>query len=141
MIIFLDFDGVTHPRSGAPAFLPKCMRALREALDNFDAEIVVSSSWRETNHFWELVGFLKPLGKPVAGVTPVIDAPFTKCVRHAEIVEYLADNGQSDAEWIAIDDTPGFFPEGCQHVYFTDPTTGFTSDDVEKLLHRCLHKG
>lgn len=50
-LIFLDFDGVTHPITGTPMFIPECMSALSTALKSIDLELVVSSSWRETYSF------------------------------------------------------------------------------------------
>lgn len=47
MLIFLDFDGVLHPRVGTPPFQPACMQPLAEALAPFEVDIVVASSWRE----------------------------------------------------------------------------------------------
>jgi hypothetical protein len=127
-LLFLDFDGVTHHRSGSPAFLPECMNAFNQAVDEFDIEIVVSSSWRETNHFYDLEAFLKPIHKPVVGVTPVIDDPFLKAVRFHEIQQYRKD--KHCESWVAIDDSPGFFPADCKNVYYTDPKSGFTDKDT-----------
>lgn len=62
-LIFLGFDGVTHPESGSPMFIPECMSALSTVLKSTNLKLVVSSSWRETNSFDELEELLKPFSK------------------------------------------------------------------------------
>jgi len=137
MIVFLDFDGVLHPRIGSPAFLPRCMEALAMALRDFEIEIVVSSSWRQTNHLPELEAFLAPLGKPVVGVTP--EYVSTLHCRYNEILIFLKRAGRRNEPWLAIDDDPGLFPKAAP-VYFTDPLSGFMESDVLKV-HTLLDNG
>jgi len=147
LLLFLDFDGVTHPVVGTPLFRAECMAALQLALKEVDVEIVVTSTWRETQSLAELKETLKPLGKTVQGVTPVIDEPFMHHVRYHEVLLYLTQSNQVDASWIAIDDTPGFYPDGAS-VYYTDPTKGFTSEDIplfadmldRALANQAIHK-
>jgi len=129
LLLFLDFDGVTHPVVGTPLFRAECMAALQVALKEVDFDIVVTSTWRETKSLAELKEILKPLGKTVQGVTPVIDEPFLHHVRHHEVLLYLTQSDQVSSPWIAIDDTPGFYPDDAP-VYYTDPTTGFTQEDI-----------
>lgn len=108
------------------------MLALRDALSPHDATLIVSSTWRETHDIKKLAKLLEPLNKHVQGVTPVIDDPFLKHVRHLEVLQYLQDTNQQDAWWIGIDDTPGFYPADAP-VYWTNPSTGFTIDDIAHL--------
>jgi len=132
-LLFLDFDGVTHPRIGSAAFLPSCMYALRLALDDINIEIVVSSTWRKTNHLYELEAFLRPLGKPFIGITPVVNEPNApKYVRYREITQFLSDSKLQSCDWVAVDDAPGLFPDNAP-IFFTNPLTGFTANDVPKL--------
>lgn len=72
---------------------------------------------------------LEPLAKPVVGRTPVIDDPFIKHVRFEEVLLYLSRTEQPQRPWFAIDDSPGFYPPGAP-VYWTDPRTGFTAQDI-----------
>jgi hypothetical protein len=131
MILFLDFDGVTHPRVGSSGFIDACMSSLKEALKPFDIEIVVSSTWRLTCHSSELQKLLSPLGKPIVGVTPELERG-TDYKRQKEIVSYISQNNIT--KWIAIDDSRfSFFPDQSQNVYFTNPKTGFTADDIAPL--------
>jgi len=108
------------------------MNALSIAIEVFDLEIVVTSSWRETYNRDELESKLLPLGKKIQGITPVIDDPFLQYVRYHEVIQYLNDTNQMKASWIAIDDSPGFYPESAP-VYWTSSKTGFTAEDIYKL--------
>ena len=131
-LIFLDFDGVTHPITGTPMFIPECMSALSTALKSFDLELVVSSSWRETNSFDKLKEILTPLGKKVQGITPVIDDPFIKNVRFHEVLEYLKGSKQEHIGWLSIDDCKGFYPDEAP-VYWTNSKMGFVEKDMPLL--------
>jgi len=132
ILIFLDFDGVTHPISGSPMQLRRCMDALKIALNSFQLEVVVSSSWREINTLDELKNILSLLNVKIQGVTPIINEPFIKYVRYHEVLKYLQDTNQNFRRWIAIDDTKGFYPEDAP-VYCTNPKTGFVEDDIPKF--------
>ena len=130
--LFLDFDGVTHPRVGSDYFIDSCMEALRDAISNINIAIVVTSTWREDMAIDELSSLLAPLNKPVIGITPVLDDPFVHHVRLEEVEAYLREHGLEGAPWFAIDDTPGFYP-GNTPVIWTDPMTGFNVDDQDAV--------
>lgn len=138
-LIFIDIDGVTHPISGTPIFIPECMSALSTALKSFDLELVVSSSWRETNSFDELKEILSPLGKKAQGITPVIDDPFLKNVRYYEVLDYLKESKQENLGWIAIDDCRGFYPDEAP-VYWTDSKKGFQEKDIAPLAEMIVRQ-
>jgi len=131
-LLFLDFDGVTHPLVSPQMFLPECMDALATAIMPYELEIVVTSTWRETYHYEKLESLLSVLGKKLQGVTPVIDDPFLKYVRYHEVRQYLTESNQIETPWLAIDDIPGFYPEDAP-VYWSDSKTGFTVKDISKL--------
>lgn len=133
-LIFLDFDGVTHPRSGGKVFDTDCLSFLSDALHNFNCNIVVSSSWREEMEFNDMVIAIKTLNKMLLGCTPIIDDPFLANVRHHEIQNYLDQNYKlSHPLWIAIDDTPCFF-KADDPVFYTDGATGFNEDNIQPLI-------
>lgn len=133
MFIFLDFDGVTHPVSGTPPFQTENLDALSSGLmDCPEARIVITSSWREEHNLYSLQSLLGRLGECVVGVTPVIDDPFLKNVRYHEVITFLNNTGNISAPWIAIDDTPPFYPEQC-NLLVTNPYTGFTYEDAITL--------
>ncbi len=130
IIVFLDFDGVLHPRVGGGGFSDSCISALAEAIESFEIAIVISSSWRLTCHMEELKTLLQALGKPVIGKTPESPAGIEH-KRYEEICAYLDRNGL-DAVWLAIDDARHFFPAGTP-LFLTDPETGFTDADISRL--------
>lgn len=132
LLLFLDFDGVLHSRTGQTPFQRSSMEALACSLSAYPVEIVIASTWRESVPFKILYQELSVLGKPVVGITPILDDPFIKNVRFHEILLYLEQKNQSSRPWFALDDTPGFFPKTAP-VYWTDPSSGFTSADIEPL--------
>lgn len=108
MFLFLDFDGVLHPRSGGELFasLPLLEQVLHDAPD---VHVVSSSSWRELYGLQELREFFcEALRARIVGVTPVYGSAElasrgrAKFRRHAECVAWLA--GSDDRRWLALDD-------------------------------------
>lgn len=130
MLIFLDFDGVLHPRAGTDPFQVSCLTALARALEPFEARIVITSTWREEIPPEHLYQKLALLNKEVIGSTPIIDEPFLLHVRYHEVLLY--HEHLPSEPWLAIDDTPAFFPVTTP-VYLTDPLTGFTTKDISPL--------
>ncbi|MCW8827604.1 MAG: HAD domain-containing protein [Gammaproteobacteria bacterium] len=129
--VFLDFDGVTHPASANERyFREENIHALEAALDNYDASIVVSSTWRLDKSLNEIRTLLGPkLGEMVMDVTPEVDDSFLHNPRQAEAELYLSQDGVEQWPWVAVDDTPGFYREDAP-VVFTDSQTGFRLSDV-----------
>ena len=134
-IIFLDFDGVLHP-DGVAKFsrLPVLERFLVEMPD---AEVVVSSTWREDHTLDQLRDiFSPPLRSRITGVTPSLDDGYDLGGRQSEILTYLANEGLSDTNccWIALDDNAMFFEDSCQNLVLTDSSIGFTEQEGEQLI-------
>ena len=87
-IIFLDFDGVLHP-DGIAKFsrLPVLERFLVEMPD---AEVVVSSTWREDHTLDQLRDiFSPPLRSRITGVTPSLDDGYDLKKRKKEVFGIL----------------------------------------------------
>ena len=134
-IIFLDFDGVLHP-DGIAKFsrLPILERFLFEMPD---AEVVVSSTWREDHTLDQLRGFFSPpLRSRISGVTPSLDDGYEIGGRQKEIMSYLSNEGLSDTTcyWVALDDIAMFFEDSCQNLVLTDSSIGFTEQEGEQLI-------
>ena len=89
-LIFLDIDGVMHPRSGSPLFLDSCMGTLRKAFKDYDIQLIISSTWREDKGVDELRELVRPLHKPLVGITPVIDEPFVRYIRYQEVLKLVS---------------------------------------------------
>lgn len=129
--VFLDFDGVVHPASAnGRYFREENIKALEAALDGYEAQIIISSTWRLDVPLPELRTLLGPkLGEMVVGITPEVDDPFLHNPRQAEAELYLEQDGVDPWPWMAIDDTPAFYREDAP-VVLTDSRMGFQLSDV-----------
>lgn len=133
LILFLDFDGVLHG-IGKPEFenLTRLENVLRE---HEHVDIVITSSRREIQPLSLLVErFQTDIRLRILGATPVLKTkwpPYPKHVRHAEILQYMADR-QLKAPWIALDDEANLFPPSCPQLILCNPLTGF---DEEAAIH------
>ena len=103
--IFLDIDGVVHPRYGEKGeFLPKHMSLVKKIAHDADAKIVLSSTWRETPEDLAVVEKQFDLnGLPkLVGCTP------RGTCRAAEICTWLENKFGSNAIdsccFVALDD-------------------------------------
>jgi hypothetical protein len=133
MILFLDFDGVTHPISGQ-MFDLSCLKQLEDVLVQFpDVEVVISSSWRE---FMDLKQIRKSLGEiighRVVGITPVISESGIKHVRYHEVLKYLEDKGMLGLPWVALDDERQCYPDNTP-VIWCDSRVGVSESESKQL--------
>lgn len=137
-ILFLDFDGVTHPEACTAAQL-FCGLPLIEVvlLRHPGVEIVISSSWREHRGLQELQGHFSPaLLDRVVGCTPIYRQdpcePAQRHVREIECRSWLQAH-RPDAMWLALDDNPRLFRKGCPNLLSIDGRVGFTAADALRL--------
>ena len=139
MILFLDFDGVTHAE---PCFqenvfcrLPLIESILRER-ELRDIQIVISSSWREHHSLDDMREFFsQDIQGRVVGVTPDIWDPALPqaFVREHECLKWLAENRPTGERWLAIDDRPLWFQANCQNLFLTDTMQGFQPKQMGSL--------
>lgn len=124
MIVFLDFDGVTHaffPRKDLTEeenqlfyFLPKIEEVLREFEE---VKVVISSSWRLLAYSLDdlRLNFSEDMRERVIGVTPEIklNAPIDwEGCRQREVELYLSQNQLEGTPWVALDDVKkNYLPE------------------------------
>lgn len=141
-IVFLDFDGVTHPAHCTTEKLFTCLPLIEAVLRRHArAEIVISSSWREIHPLKELREFFaEDIALRVLGSTPVIprneSMPAETSLRQSECETWLAlhrTDHPCDHPWIAIDDMPILFQKDCPNLLLTDHRTGFTQNDADLL--------
>ncbi len=134
-IVFLDIDGVMHPVRKLPSdpyFVEECTAPLFEIFRNHPLEVVISSTWKDAFSLRELRDrFPDDLRPRIIGVTPSFTVG-DRYTRHKECLLYLKKKGGAQQPWIAIDDSPDHFPP-LENVLITDPETGFTRSDAEKL--------
>ena len=147
-IVFLDFDGVTHPDPCEAGQVFRRLPLIEEVLREFEAcRIVISSSWRVVHLLDEMRGyFAADMRRRVIDVTPEYRAPngqpdfALNAHRQWECEAWLRNkrphvprNGGAGAAWIAIDDRDYWFRPGCGNLLLTDAATGFGPDDALRL--------
>lgn len=147
MILFLDIDGVLHPkpvigRSGETDLfcsLDLLEDVLRQAPH---VQVVISSSWREHHALDEMREYFSPaLRHRIIDVTPV--APLTTMPehlaglpRHAECLAWLAQHRPAGTPWLALDDTPEQFAPNCAQLLLISGHLGLTAESACELLAR-----
>ena len=140
-ILFLDFDGVTHPEVCAASELFNCLPRIEEVLlRHSQVEIVISSAWREYHPIAELQQHFCPQLRPrVVGCTPLQrQSPCEPAMHHVREIEcraWLTAN-RPNATWLAIDDAPWLFSPRCANLLLTNHAVGFTTDDAVLLDRR-----
>ena len=147
-VVFLDFDGVTHPEPTSGPFFVQLPR-IEEVLRAYpQVPIVLSTSWREVYPLQELLAHFSPdISWRVRGTTPVMDwslrlnhaVPLSKATRQAEVQAWLYEHLTMAQPWIAIDDRAHWFEPDCRHLVATDRSTVFTSEDADRL-HQMLQE-
>lgn len=133
MIIFLDFDGVLHPRPndwrGKFCHLERLERVLREYPN---VQLVISSSWRDTYPLDVITALFSDDIQPrILGTTPLGDGekPYS---RFEEIKGWLRQSGHFGA-WLALDDAVAEFPVNTPQLVPCITSVGF-DDQVARLL-------
>ncbi|ABD70755.1 conserved hypothetical protein [Rhodoferax ferrireducens T118] len=143
-ILFLDFDGVTHPdpcRKGAFfCQLPLIEDVLRE---NKHVDVVISSSWRYDHRLPELQAyFSSDIRTLVIDVTPSvartddegwIPPHLLQHHREWECRKWIRQHCPLDTPWLAIDDVSEWFLPGCADLLITRSECGFQPEQASKL--------
>jgi hypothetical protein len=134
IILFLDFDGVLHPKS--PAVGSEMFRALpilNAALEEFQGvRIVITSSWRHhpKDLAWALDLFPSELRQRLLGCTPKIGG---KAEREREILTWLRDCTEECPAVAILDDEPELFSELRASIFSVNGTTGLVREDLCRL--------
>ncbi len=130
-IIFLDYDGVINidPTNFNGEFdNPEAIRFLNRLCNDFDFEIVVTSSWRQHPDYQNFLydsGLHKEIN--IIGGTEISNQG-----REFEIRNYLDDHPEIE-EYLIIDDA--FLPgELCRHLIQTTFTKGFNENKYNEAL-------
>jgi hypothetical protein len=152
-IIFLDVDGVLHPFHGhmsesqITTFHKSCMEALRNIVEDTDAEIVLSSSWRNfASTRKKLLANLAQYGMTYTKWIEPNSASQSGNVSAKKLSKILAYvHAHNPADWIVLDDEDliglsGEDPSSLMIQLFmsryvrTDPTTGLANLDAQEAI-------
>ena len=148
-IIFLDSDGVITipPKWNLNA---NKIKLIKKLVDETNAKIVVSSSWRHSNiedTIKSITGYTKKCPKTkmlywlvdnLYDVTPQISAKkFQDSGRGGEIQTWLDNHSKEVENYVIIDDDGDMLDYQLFHFVQTDYQTGFTEHEYE-LAYRVL---
>lgn len=143
MILFLDFDGVMHPDGSTVSELFCNLPLLWEILRaRPSAEVVFSTSWRDSYRFDDLVEMVtrnggEDLTRRFIDVTPALrveQGADDYRRRELECLAWLRENQRESAHWLALDDVAYWFAFNCPNLYLVDCETGVTGDDVQAII-------
>lgn len=146
MILFLDFDGVLHADPCYDEAMLFCHLPRFEAIlrDFPSAEIVISSTWRETRKVEQLRSFFSPdIASRIIGVTPSwrdashlfsIIGPY---FRQVEIEAWMRASSRPWEDWVVIDDRSYWFRPFLPNLVVCNSKIGLT-DDIETELRKKL---
>lgn len=141
-LIFLDFDGVIVTRKTRyNHFDSECMEFLKELVDETNAFIVISSTWKHGNSFRVLRALFEPFGMfdRIIGVTPNLNGDW---VRGQEIDKWLkepelmisSDKFELDVKgFVILDDDSDMIPHMDKLVQ-VEPDQGLTKEDVKNAM-------
>jgi len=135
MLLFLDFDGVLHPKgAGNPRFtrLPLFQAFLREPAAQ-EVRLVISSTWRQAYELPQLRAFFDPdIASRIVGATPTLASYRSMYERGEEIEAWLAR--QPASRWVALDDDEdSFAPKLRPRLVLCDGTRGLDVTDLAKI--------
>lgn len=143
-ILFLDFDGVTHPdpcrKSEYFCQLPLIESVLRA---HKRLDVVISSSWRYDHQLTELQAYFSTdIRSRVIGVTPSVARtddegwiPHLLLQHHREweCRKWIRQHRHLDTPWLAIDDAAAWFMPECAHLLTTQSGFGFQPEQAPVL--------
>lgn len=138
-IIFLDIDGVLNSESFAKKktrknFDPECVKRLNQIIQETNADIVISSSWKLSPSSVYMAFKDEGVEGNIIGMTPnfIFDDWREDKTRGAEIEQWLMENPCDN--YIILDDDELFKKEQKKHWIQTDYQIGLTDGDVEKAI-------
>jgi len=146
MIVFLDFDGVTHaffPRKDLTDnenqlfyFLPRIEEVFREFEE---VRVVISSSWRLLAYSLDdlRLNFSEDMRERVIGVTPEIKlnahVDWEGC-RQREVELYLSQNQLEGTPWLALDDVKKNYLPDANLIICNDKFVEVEAQQLREML-------
>lgn len=136
-ILFLDIDGVLagedylrNRAKGGDFIDPEKVKLL----SSLDCLIVISSSWGYDGGKTAKTLKDKGLLLPIIGYTAHYEIGSDWIVRGNSIAKWLSDNCKdTDYQYAIVDDDGDMLLSQVEHFIQTDPVTGVTEADIERL--------
>lgn len=143
-LLFLDFDGVTHPEGCAQRLLFCRLPLLLPVLQQSEhVNLVISSTWRETRSLDVLKALFPEIVRDrVIGATPrfadLTDVPpdLVAYQREAEVNAWLREHRTVASDWTALDDRSWLFKPFHRRLVLTHRAVGIDDDTVAALRRR-----
>lgn len=150
--IFLDIDGVINTQHNierltlqgmpwrdevGPYFDPIAVENLSRIIDETQADIVITSSWRHKGEeAMQTLWALRKMHGILVGITPAI-CRNAFCLRGMEILQWIANHRAeepSEIRYVIIDDGTDFLPEQMPKAVITNPQVGITRQNAERAI-------
>lgn len=138
VLLFLGFEGVTHPVAHCKPFQSDCLYWLNKLLKrNPFIDVVLSSSLGERCSRAEIKNKLGvAIGARVVGVAPKLDV-YADNRMLSEIQQYLKSTSQEERKWIGVDHGLSVYNEKLP-IVLTNPKVGFSEDDYFNVVKKLL---
>jgi len=147
-IIFLDIDGVLCTarscvrQGGLMQILdPVGIWMLSSIIEEFNAKLVLSSTWRKFHDQMSMIAILQNSGMPKVPWHQNWKTPEGHGPRGNEIQEWLENNGGPDPIYVIIDDDSDMLPEQMTRFVKTDSYEGISYEnygDIKMSLRKQL---
>ena len=148
-IIFLDFDGVMDTsyydhilsKEGKPGndqygaiFDPYCIRNLKRIIEETEADIVVSSSWKYMMGYQDFLNMWKDRGLP-GFITDVTPNPVDRRKRGDEIDAWI-EECKTECQYVIIDDLEAnnFNEHQIPRLLIVNPFFGLDEETAERAI-------
>jgi hypothetical protein len=142
-VLFLDFDGVTHPEPCNPKYFFSQLPLIEEVLREYPCvDVVISSSWRGTYSLQKLQSYFSPdIAPRIVGMTPSNKKPSNHWLpghlaspeRESECNDWMRQNRPWGTPFVAVDDRAHWFRPDCSELLLTRSDSGFTLADQATL--------
>jgi hypothetical protein len=154
-VIFLDIDGVLNSDRSQAAFghrpwptAPRnwqffdeaAVRLLARVVEQLDARVVLSSSWRaDLKAPEDLAALGERLGLPIIGATPFsVPGPWgdaLSCANRGEQIAAWLSAHPKVASWVIVDDVDDMLLEQKERFVHVDGRVGLSVEDAQRMAH------
>lgn len=155
--IFLDIDGVLNTgnhrlrqkestgRSSVKNWCPEACRNITRLSMEFDADIIISSNWKDQYELEELKQHFEKNGVPshlIKDLTPSeVDRHEGAEFRGEEIQQWLDDHAGPETSFLIIDDNDLEPARMESHLVQVDPENGFADSKAMQQARKILRNG